>query len=156
MNQNFKKCLFVAALAVFACSMAGAQNHALTRTYIDAGYYGSGLNIPGDNQLTPVGNSIDIDCPGSGTCTLEADQSVQQTAGYTARNEFQIGFYLDGKAQLTFQATGETPSDGSSLVSSTREFLAIPAGTHTVQIGVESENGCYVDNYSTVFHVYRP
>jgi hypothetical protein len=156
MHGDIKKSLLVAVMAVLTCGLALAQNHVLKATYIDAGYYGSGLQIPSSNETTPVGSVIDIDCAGHTSCTLELDQSIQQTAGTTTGNEFQVGFYLDGVAQETFQAVGETPSDLSSLVSSTHEFLTIPAGTHTVQIAVESTNGCYVDNYSTVFHVYKP
>jgi hypothetical protein len=156
MNSNFRKCFFIGVFAALTCGLATAQNHVLKATYIDAGYYGSGLQIPAGNEVTPVGDVVDIDCAGTTTCTLELDQSVQQTAGTTSGNEFQIGFYLDGQPQETFQQTGETPSDLSSLVSSTHEFLTIAAGTHTVQIAVESAKGCYVDDYSTVFHVYKP
>jgi hypothetical protein len=156
MRENLRNTLFIAALTVLTCGLASAQNHVLKSTYIDAGYYGSGLEIPSGNKITPVGSVVDIDCGGSTTCTLELDQSIQQTAGTTTGNEFQIGFYLDGQPQETFQQTGETPADESSVVSSTHEFLTIAAGAHTVQIAVESAKGCYVDNYSTVFRVYKP
>jgi len=156
--SKISKCVvFAAVLLVLACGLASAQNHVLYQTYIDQGYYSNGLPIPAGNQHTFVGPVVNVNCPGtSGTCTIQANQSIQH-AGSSVGNTFQIGFYLDGSPAINLQEVGETPSDGSFLVSTTQELQAkVPLGKHTVQIFVMSLEGCSVYNYSTNFQVFKP
>jgi len=157
MNRVIKAQLVIAVLVVLTCGLASAQNHALQKTYLDTGYYESGLSIPA-KTWTAVGPVVDIVCPGtSGTCTIEAIHSIQVAGPGTAGNTVQIDFMLDGKNQVLAQQVGEVPTDGSLRVFSAIEVESnISPGNHTVQTSVWSVDGADVYNYETSYQVYKP
>jgi hypothetical protein len=155
MQGDLRKRLLIAAVVVLGCGLASAQNQALERTYIDQGYYKSGLAIPPGSERTVVGPEVTITCPGTTTCTVQADQFIQEGDGSTTGNESLIGFYIDS-LEAAEQQVGETPADDSYQVFSTSELVEVAAGTHTVQIYVYSNHGMSVYNYATTFRVYKP
>jgi hypothetical protein len=116
----------------------------------------SGANLtPGG--FTPIDAGEQIHCASTGTCTLEADMSVQ-AQGTGSGNEWAICFYVVdlgyyascpyyGNLDSSFFENGtQIESIGSG---------AIPPGTHTVQTQVFSLTGGTVYNYSLTYHAYR-
>jgi hypothetical protein len=128
-----------------SCGLVSAQSHRLAKTYIDYEYYGSGQAIPGGSVRTALGPVADIVCPGSGTCTIQANQFVQVGRGTASGNEYTVGYYLDGVANCDEQILASTPQDGTYAIGATSEFQAnVSAGKHTVQTYIYSLDPTYV------------
>jgi len=155
--HNFIKTQLVMTALGLACGDASAQNEGVQKTYLDTGYYGSGFSIPAD-KWTAVGPVVDIVCPGTTTCTIEAIHSIQVGgAASPAGNEVQLDFSLDGSFQPVAQQVGEVSTDNSFRVFSAIEVERdIPAGHHTIQTAVWSIDGTYVWNYETNYQVFKP
>src|SRR5271169_6284893 len=144
MTWSVRARLLFVVVVVFAASAATAANHVLKGTYIDS--VESYLTIPVET-LTAVGDPVTVSCPGTGTCTIEADMRVQNFGGTTTGNNFDLCLYVDGKAVDTycFGYAGVTPSDGSVLMGSSSQSLSgVAAGSHTVQTYFWSAGGCVV------------
>jgi len=153
-----KKMLLIAVVAVLSRGLASAQSaETLEATYLDKGYYPTGLNI--GTARTAVGPVVTVDCPGtSGTCTIQADQFIQVGDGSTSGQLFTVGFYLDGVADGDEQIVGSIPLSGTYMVGATSESqTGVAVGTHTVQIYIYArEQTGSVYNYNTNFRVYKP
>lgn len=144
------------ALMVLTSGLALAQSHSLKGTYF----------VPGDapqtipaNQWTAVGPEIDIVCPGSSRCTIEAVQSIQIPGPVADGNYFLFDFRLDGLLldPVIDQEIGEIPTNGSFLTLSATEFLGnLSPGKHTVQTFLYSLDGTPVSVSNTTYRVYNP
>jgi hypothetical protein len=157
MNKVIKTQFALAVLAILTCGLASAQQEALHGTYLDTGYYNSGLPIPA-SQWTAVGSVVDVSCPGTTDCTIEAIHSIQAAGRSSpAENEFDIDFYLDG-VLVGAQQVGEIPTDGSFRVFSAIEVQrSVSPGAHKVQTAVYAVDGSTaVYNYQTSYQVYKP
>ena len=140
---------------VLSCGLASAQGRALQATYLDDGYDNSGLSIPAET-CTAVGPAIQVTCPGSHTCTVQALHSIQFGGGSSSGNEVAIDFILDGTLLGLAQEVGEAPTDGFAVFSAQEQLSGVSLGSHTVQTAVCSSDGTAVYNYDTTYNVYKP
>ncbi len=150
--------LILGICLVLTCGLASAQQEALHGTYLDTGYYNSGLAIPA-SEWTAVGSVVDVTCPGTTDCTIEAIHSIQAGGQSSpAGNEFYIDFYLDGTLDGAAQQVGEISTDGSFRVFSAIEVQrSVSPGAHKVQTAVYAVDGSTaVYNYETSYQVYKP
>ncbi len=155
MNRVVKTQLVVAVLVVLTCGLASAQSRTLRETYFDTGFL-NGFSVP-PATITTIGPVVDIVCPGTGTCTIEADHSIQSGPGNATGNSVTIGFMLDGNALNNSQVVGVVPTNGTFLVLSTTELeFNVSKGDHTVQTFVYSDDGMPIYNYNTTYRVYKP
>lgn len=149
--------IFLGFCLLLSCGLAAGQSYSVEHTYLDPGYDKSGVPIPA-NQWTPIGPVIDIVCGGSGTCTIQAAQSIQVLGTTEAGNEVQVDYMLDGNLEPLAEALGEVPTDGSFAIFSTTQYplSGVALGKHTVQTAVWSLYGTSVYNFNTTYQVLKP
>jgi hypothetical protein len=148
------------AIAI-SCGLASAQSfpaETLYSTYIDHGFYASGLLL--STQNVKVGSPVTVSCPGTGTCTIQADQFIQLGNTFcegVCPGDVTIGFYVDGVACTDEQIVGVVPSSFYQVEATSELQNNVSPGYHTVEIYVRSSSGTgAVYNYNTNFRVYKP
>lgn len=110
------------------------------------------------NALTALDSPQTVSCPGTTTCTIQAEQVASTAQGSHAQNGFILCFYVDGSAiPAGCPYVNITPSDGESVMGSvTQGISGVSPGTHTVQTLVKSNFGAKLFFYNTDYRVYRP
>jgi len=165
MNKLSKVTLLLALAVVSFGVYSGAQaipettatKHVLEGTYINNGNHNA--TVPAATY-TPVDTKLTVSCPGtSGTCTIEADMWVDNyLSGGGSLNSITICLYVDGvQTSGCAYETSETPPDGSHNHASTSQPLSgLAPGNHTVQTYFYSNEGAFVEYYTTNYRVYKP
>jgi hypothetical protein len=155
MNKLLKiMSLSVLAVASFSIySEAQATKHVLQGTYISNGNYNADVN---PETYTPITPQLIVDCPGTGTCTIEADMWVQNSNG-TEQSPNSVCFYVDGiQSGGCPYAGGATTSGYFETLSSSWPVSGLAAGEHTVQTYVYSVHGEFVGFFNVNYRVYKP
>jgi len=163
MNKLLKVTSLMALAVVSLSIYSGAQevpqnatNHVLKGTYINNGNYNG--NVPAATY-TPIDTKLTVSCPGSGTCTIEADMWVDNyNSSQIPGNSNTICLYVDGvQTSGCAYETSETPPDGSHVHASTSQPLSgLAPGNHTVQTYFYSDDGAFVEYYTVNYRVYKP
>jgi hypothetical protein len=159
MNKLFKvTLLLVLAVGSFSgYSAAQATKHVLEGTYNNNGDYNAYVAAA---TYTPIDTQLIVDCPGTGTCSIQADMWIENGNGdysHPAANANVICLYVDGQPAGPGFATGETPSDGSGVDTTTSQFVTgLASGLHTVQTYFYSSYGAKVWYYNSNYRVYKP
>jgi len=156
MTWRMKASFLFGLVTLLAALAVAATNHVLKGTYIDSTV--AYTVIPAD-VFTPIGNLVAVNCPGTGTCTIQGDLLAANGGSSSTGNEFKLCLYVDGVSvdPYCFGYAGVTPSDGtyfSGLSSQTLSGLA--AGNHTAQLYFWSANGCNVIYRHSTYNVYKP
>ena len=163
MNKLLKVMLLMALAVASLNIFSGAQevpqnatNHVLKGTYINNGNYNA--NVPAATY-TPIDTKLTITCPGSGTCTIEADMWVDNyNSSKPSGNSTTICLYVDGvQTSGCAYETSETPPDGSHVHTSTSQPLSgLAPGSHTVQTFFYAVDGAFAEYYTVNYRVYKP
>ena len=126
----------------------------LKSSVIASGFSGAALTAGG---FTPMDAGETIVCPGTtGTCTFEADASVQ-AQGTGSSNAWAICLYIVDLGQYaTCPYYGFLDSSFFETGTEVSSFSGVPHGTHTVQTQIFSANGGAAYNYSITYHAYKP
>lgn len=135
-----------------------ATNEVLARTYFSAGNQGS-IFFPA-GVYTAVNSPLTINCPGSTSCTIQADMWVEtgNTNTNGTPNNFAICTEVDGTfLQGNCFYSANTPND-LSFVTGTRsdQSSGWSHGNHTIQTFIFTNNGTPVQQYNITYHVYKP
>ena len=150
--------LAVASFSVYSSaqkSQAASTNHVLKGTY---NTYGPGPEISAAT-LTAIGPALTVSCPGTGTCTIEADVLAQIGDQGAGGNYIYLCATLDGvgAAYGCRKESGTTPTDGTYVNMPTSFFFSgVAAGTHSVQMMLYAVDPCVVEYYSSTYRVYTP
>jgi hypothetical protein len=143
--------LAVGSLRIY--SEAQATKHVLQGTYISNGNYNGDVS---GATYTAISPQLIVDCPGTGTCTIEADMWVQNSHG-TDQTPNSVCFYVDGvQSGGCPYAGGATTAGYFETLSSAWPVSGLAAGEHTVQTYVYSTDGEYVGYYTVNYRVYKP
>jgi hypothetical protein len=133
-------------------------SHTLQSTYFSNGNRFSGMVAPA--TFVGVDSVQNITCPGTGTCSIEADMWVETgNIDLGTPNNFAICAAVDGVffENGTCYYTANTPSDFSFVTGTRSDTIGgISAGTHTVQTFIYSNNGTAVQQYNISYRVYKP
>jgi hypothetical protein len=100
-----------------------------------------------------------VTCPGSGTCTIEADMWVDNyNSSKPTGNATTICLYVDGvQTSGCAYETSETPPDGSHVHASTSQPMSgLAPGSHTVQTYFYAAEGAFVEYYTANYRVSKP
>jgi len=103
-------------------------------------------------------NPVSFTCPKGGTCTVSAEQNVQ-VSGSTSANRYAVCTEVDGViiAEPSCPYLGTVPSDGSLVAGSfVQNMSAVPAGNHTLQTFVYTDNGGNRAIFNITYRLYRP
>ena len=156
MTWRVKTSLLFVLVVLLAALAVAATNHILKGTYIDSNV---ALTVIPADTLTPIGNVVTVACPGTGTCTIQADMLAENGGSSTAGNQFEVCLYVDGVEvdPYCFGYAGVTPSDGTYLLGSSSQSLSgVSPGNHTVQTYFWSSKGCNVVYRHSTYNVYKP
>ena len=176
--KNARVLLTVGALVVLVSLWAGAQfagsapkasapvaiNHrakpadiltshgGAKKTYIESGQ-SLGIDVKTETYVK-VGSPIKVTCPGTGTCDLEIDQSIQYSADGDT-NEFISCYKVDADQVGLCWNSGDAPGPFTTLTWSDQHSVA--HGTHTVQFeGRVEGNTQTVTTWTNEVRVYEP
>ena len=155
MKKSLKMMLLL-ALAVGSFSIyseAQATKHVLQGTYISNGNYNGDVS---GATYTAISPQLIVDCPGTGTCTIEADMWVQNSRG---TDRLRIPYASTWTAfNLVVAPTpgGATTAGYFETLSSSWPVSGLAAGEHTVQTYVYSTDGEFVGYYTVNYRVYKP
>ncbi len=130
------------------------KSEALKATYISSGDLETTLGS-GDQPVDAVHK---VTCPGSGTCTIQADGWVEAGGESSTFNEAALCLYVDGSlVNGTCYFSGEVPADGSyAQIASSLSAPGLSPGSHTVQIHLYTFSGAFVGYYNVNYRVYKP
>jgi hypothetical protein len=141
----------VASLSIY--SNAQATKHVLQGTYISNGNYNGDVAA---ETFTAISPQLIVDCPGTGTCTIEADMWVQNSNG-SEQTPNSVCFYVDGNPSGGCPYAGAgTPVGFFETLSSAWPVSGLAAGEHTVQTFVYATHGEFVGFYTVNYRVYKP
>jgi hypothetical protein len=164
MHRFFKASTLIAligaSLGIYSFLSAQAPpssvKESLQGTYIDEGYYQGGFTTEATVD-TPIGTPLAVTCPGSTTCTIQADMFVQSGGTHFSGNTYAICLWVDGVRGPNCQDVGSTAPDNTYLVGSTSQLVAgVTPGNHVVQTYVGAKNGMIVFNHTSNYRVYKP
>ena len=100
-----------------------------------------------------------LNCPGTTTCTFEADQNVT-LAGPTANNKWLICTQVDGSSMTEPDCLTPLGKVSSNAFYGSGSFAqsqsGISPGSHTVQTFVYTDFGAFLGTHAIVYHVYTP
>jgi hypothetical protein len=129
---------------------AGAVKHVLKGTYIDGGAISVAFETPGGGLDTPAA----ITCPGTKSCTLEAEQVVFVGG---SNNQYGICLYVDGKViSAGCLYSGRGAADGSFAMTTITQATTLTPGPHTVQTFLATDVIMDARYYSATYRVYQP
>jgi len=134
---------------------AATTRFTLQGSYIDAGYYGSSGLFSPRNTNTAIGKPIVVNCPGSGTCVIEADLFIQSGKSDVTGNQYNLCLFVDGASAPNCQIVGSTPSDFTYTNGSTSQQATVSPGDHVVQAYFMSYKGARVFNFTSNYRVYK-
>lgn len=129
--------------------------HLLKGTYFNSGNWGGGF-FAGGNVAYPVDNQLTVSCPGTTTCTIEADQFVEEGNAPTASSG---GLCLDVDNGGWFYCWDSGYSQGPNIYGAFSEIFNVSGlkpGSHTVQTWLFSWSGTDLYQYYITYHVYTP
>jgi hypothetical protein len=151
--------LAVAVVSFSVCSRAQesqavATNHVLKGTYLT---YGPGPIVAAET-LTAIGPALTVSCPGTKTCTIEADVLAQVGNSAGSANYVYLCATLDGvgAAYGCQQGSGMTVINTYVNLPTSFFFSGVAAGTHSVQMMIYAVNAFEVAYYSSTYRVYTP
>jgi hypothetical protein len=143
------------SLAPPAAQENATAAHALKGTYFNSGNWG-GTFFPGNSDYS-VDNQLTVDCPGTTTCTIEADMWVEEGWAPSASTGG-LCLDLDNGGQFycwdSHYIDELYPNVGS--FSQIYSFTGVEPGKHTVQTFLYSGTGTDVWEYYITYHVYTP
>ncbi len=132
-----------------------ATSHVLKGTYFNSGNWG-GTFFPGNADYS-VDNQLTVACPGTTTCTIEADMWVEE-GWASAASTGGLCFDVDNGAEFycwdSHYIDELYPNVGS--FSQIYSYGDLKPGTHTVQTYLYSGSGTDVWQYYITYHVYAP
>jgi hypothetical protein len=114
-----------------------------------------GATVPAG--FAPVDAATNLRCPGTRTCTFEADQNLQVFS--STSTAWAICTSVDGNfmAEPSCPYLGLAGGTGFFQTGTFAQSMSgITPGTHSVQTFVYSDNGLDVYNYAFVYHIYTP
>ena len=131
-----------------------STSHVLKGTYFNSGNWGGGF-FPGGNVAYAIDNQLTVSCPGTTTCTIEADQFVEEGLASVASGG---GLCLDVDNRAQFYCWGSNYSEPNIIRSFSEifNFGGFKPGNHTVQTYLFSGSGTDVWQYYITYHVYTP
>ena len=105
----------------------------------------------------PIDGVTTLHCPGTTTCTFEADQNVQ-VRGSTANNAWAICTQVDGAymTQPSCPFLGNVPNGFFGAGSFVQTQTGLSAGNHTVQTFLYTDDGADRSIYTILYRVYTP
>src|SRR5579871_2695609 len=115
-----------------------ATKHTLRGTYFNSGAW-QGVPFPGGNAAKPVDNLITVECPGTSTCTIEADVWVEEGDAPLA-SQGGLCVYIDGITYLCLDNNYSQPGIVGNFAM-TVNFTGLAPGTHTIQSYLYSGSG---------------
>jgi len=122
------------------------------KTYIETGQ-SLGIAVKTET-FVKIGSPIKVTCPGTGTCDLEIDQSIQYSADGST-NEFISCYKVDGAQVGLCWNSGDAPGPFTTLIWTDQHSVA--HGTHTVQFeGRVEGNTQNVTTWTDEVRVYEP
>jgi hypothetical protein len=144
--------LALASLSIYSGAQqapALATKHVLKGTYINNGNYNSSVAAA---KFTPIDPALSVSCPGSSTCTIEADMWIQNVSDGGGNT---VCLFVDGSESsgCPYETSG---TSGIYDTISVSWPVTVEHGTHTVQTYVYSNDGEFVGFYTTNYRVYTP
>jgi hypothetical protein len=105
----------------------------------------------------PIDGVTTLHCPGTTTCTFEADQNVQ-VRGSTASNDWAICTQVDGAymTQPLCPFLGQVPNGFFGAGSFVQTQTGLSPGNHTVRTFLYTDNGADRSIYTILYRVYTP
>ena len=161
MNQLLKVMVLLVAAGSFAVFSVAqepqtpATKHVLKGTYVNTGNYNASI---APATYIPIDTALTITCPGTGTCTIEADMWIDFHGNGGSGNAAAICLVVDGvqTAGCPFEAL-EVPPDGSRIIGSLSQPLSgVAPGNHTVQTFAYASGGAFVQFFTANYRVYTP
>ncbi|HTZ96971.1 MAG TPA: hypothetical protein VMB18_11270 [Terriglobales bacterium] len=118
--------------------------------------YSNSLTSVGSG-FVPIDSPLTFKCPAGG-CTVSAEQNVQ-VSGTVAGNKWAICTFVDGNEmqQPLCPYLGYVSSDGSYVAGSfVQNMSSVPAGNHTLQTQLYTDDGANLSIYNIVYRLYTP
>ena len=129
-----------------------ATNHVLKGTYINNGNYNA--HIPAATY-TPIDTQLTVVCPGTGTCTIEADMWVD-FGGATSFDAAAICLVVDGVQTFGCPVEALLVPQDRLIISLSQPLSGLAPGNHTVQTFAYASSGAFIEFYAANYRVYKP
>lgn len=94
-------------------------------------------------------------CPGTKTCTFEADQNVEASGSWD-NNRWGICTKVDGTYMPYCPYLGYLTNGGFQAGSFIASMSGLSPGSHSVQTFIYTDDGAQIDIYAILYRVYTP
>lgn len=127
----------------------------LFSTYVTQAYYAFEGPYETGDETVPVDSPTTIKCPDPRGCTLEIEPSIDVGGVDSEGNWWGPFISVDGGPFLPYAPpVGETPTDDSYILNTSKQSTTVTCGPHTVQTYVYSFYGLYIWSYYNTYRVY--